>query len=222
MKSKIIFILLFAVALPAHAVQKCTDSEGRITYADFCPASVPSKVENLYIPDTYDPEAALITQENYRGMEESTRQSEYDRAQRNAKIRRENTLPDTPSSTASNVGGSGSSRPSRALRSGSSFDEQFSAALKSKLDLQKSKTELLNRQHTNTGTGGYLPKAGNGNIDSEYKYESSSGTKYKYDLSNPSDRLLYEVDPAAQLMDEINPMVDIDRGLDQYGGGAKW
>ena len=143
MKSKIIFVLLFAVTLPTHAVQKCTDSEGQITYADFCPVSVPSKVENLYIPDTYDPEAARITQENYRGMEESTRQSEYDRAQRNAKTRGENTLPDTPSSTASNVGGSGSSRPSRALRSGSSFDEQFSAALKRKLDLQKSKAKLI-------------------------------------------------------------------------------
>lgn len=55
----------------------------------------------------------------------------------------------------------------------------------------------------------------------EYPYESITGTRYKYDLSNPSDRIRYEVDPAAQLRDSINPRVDIDRGLGQYGGGAK-
>lgn len=55
----------------------------------------------------------------------------------------------------------------------------------------------------------------------EYPYESITGTRYKYDLSNPSDRIKYEVDPGAQLRDSINPRVDIDRGLGQYGGGAK-
>ena len=57
---------------------------------------------------------------------------------------------------------------------------------------------------------------------SEYKYESSSGTKYKYDLNNPADRVLYDVDPAAKILDDINPKVRIDRNLNQYGGGADW
>ncbi len=136
MKSKIAFVVLFAVILPAQAVQKCTDSEGRITYADFCPVSEPSKVENLYIQDTYDPYADHLAQENIRGMVESTSQSEYDRAQRNARISQANTIPDY----------SANSKAPRELRSGTDFDEQFSAALKSKLALQKAKADSLNRQ----------------------------------------------------------------------------
>ena len=58
--------------------------------------------------------------------------------------------------------------------------------------------------------------------ESEYKYESSSGTKYKYDLNNPADRVRYDVDPAAKILDDINPRVRIDRNLNQYGGGADW
>ena len=61
----------------------------------------------------------------------------------------------------------------------------------------------------------------NGQDDNESNYESSTGVQYKYDLSNPSDRIMYDVDPAAQVMDSINvdPRVDIDRSLGQYGGG---
>ena len=55
----------------------------------------------------------------------------------------------------------------------------------------------------------------------EYPYESNTGIRYKYDLSNPSDRIMYEVDPSAQVSDSINPMVEIDRNLGQYGGGAE-
>ncbi len=55
----------------------------------------------------------------------------------------------------------------------------------------------------------------------EYPYESTTGTRYKYDLNNPSDKIMYNVDPAAQVMDRVNPMVDIDRGMGQYGGGAE-
>jgi len=57
--------------------------------------------------------------------------------------------------------------------------------------------------------------------DDEYKYRSMSGTKYKYDLSNPSDRIRYEVDPASQIRDSVNSRVKIDRSMGQYGGGAK-
>jgi len=67
------------------------------------------------------------------------------------------------------------------------------------------------------GNNGY----GN-NTTNDYKYESNTGTKYKYDLSKPSDRLRYEVDPSAQLRDSINPRVDLDRDMGQYGGGSKW
>jgi hypothetical protein len=56
---------------------------------------------------------------------------------------------------------------------------------------------------------------------SDYRYESSSGIKYRYDLSKPTDRLLYGVDPVAQTMDRANPLVKIDRGLGQHGGGAE-
>lgn len=65
-----------------------------------------------------------------------------------------------------------------------------------------------------------------GNDDSygsqqEQSYESSTGTQYEYDLSNPSDRVMYEVDPEAQLRDsiDVNPMRDVDQGLGEYGGG---
>lgn len=55
----------------------------------------------------------------------------------------------------------------------------------------------------------------------EYPYESMTGTRYKYDLSNPSDRIRYEVDPVAQVRDSVNPRIDIDKGLGQYGGGSE-
>ena len=60
---------------------------------------------------------------------------------------------------------------------------------------------------------------------SEYKYRGSSGTRYKYDLSNPGDQIRYELDVGAQIRDEIympiKPGVEIDRGLNQWGGGVK-
>ena len=59
-------------------------------------------------------------------------------------------------------------------------------------------------------------------INKEYPYQSSTGTRYKYDLSKPSDKIRYEVDPGAQLRDSINPKVKIDRDLGQHGGGSKF
>lgn len=52
-------------------------------------------------------------------------------------------------------------------------------------------------------------------------YESTFGNKYQYDLSNPVDRLKYDVDLKAQLRDEmdVNPIRELDRDLGQYGGG---
>ncbi len=54
-------------------------------------------------------------------------------------------------------------------------------------------------------------------------YESSFGNKYKYDLSNPSDEIMYSVDPAAQLMDglykPITPAVGLEESIGQHGGG---
>jgi len=59
----------------------------------------------------------------------------------------------------------------------------------------------------------------------EYKYKGLSGTRYKYDLSKPRDRIKYSVDPRSQLTDKIympiKPGVQIDRSLNQYGGGVK-
>jgi putative salt-induced outer membrane protein YdiY len=52
-------------------------------------------------------------------------------------------------------------------------------------------------------------------------YESSTGNRYEYDLSNPGDRVRYDVDVGAQMRDEmsVSPTREIDRDLGQYGGG---
>jgi len=59
--------------------------------------------------------------------------------------------------------------------------------------------------------------------DTNCRYKSSTGTCYKYDLSNPGDQIRYSIDLNAQLLDSINvnPSVDIDRGIGQFGGGIK-
>ncbi|MGO9019184.1 MAG: hypothetical protein ACLQVJ_12640 [Syntrophobacteraceae bacterium] len=56
-----------------------------------------------------------------------------------------------------------------------------------------------------------------------YRYRRYSGKEYQYDLSKPQDRIRYETDPSAQIRDEINvdPRIELDRELGQYGGGAK-
>lgn len=59
-------------------------------------------------------------------------------------------------------------------------------------------------------------------FDDQYKYRSFSDNEYKYDLTKPIDRIKYEIDPAAQVLDSINPKVDIDRNQGQFGGGSKW
>ncbi len=58
----------------------------------------------------------------------------------------------------------------------------------------------------------------------QYRYEGLSGTRYQYDLSDPCDRLEYQLDLDAQMRDRINPNpgIQLDRELDQYGGGAEW
>jgi len=70
----------------------------------------------------------------------------------------------------------------------------------------------------------YADEYGYDDDSSDYQYESSTGTKYEYDLSDPSDQIMYDVDPSAKLMDSINPdpMIDLDRNLNEYGGGAEW
>lgn len=55
----------------------------------------------------------------------------------------------------------------------------------------------------------------------DYQYRSNTGQLYKYDLSNPSDRIRYQVDPSAQIKDGVNPLIPIDRSMGQYGGGIK-
>ena len=61
--------------------------------------------------------------------------------------------------------------------------------------------------------------------DDDAKYEGISGTKYKYDLSDPIDRMNYSLDLDAQMNDKlnapINPGVELDRSLGQYGGGIQ-
>ena len=62
---------------------------------------------------------------------------------------------------------------------------------------------------------------GNTDVEPTYKYQSLTGNKYKYDLSDPADRIEYSVDPESQLYDRVNPIIEIDRNLGQYGGGIQ-
>ena len=61
--------------------------------------------------------------------------------------------------------------------------------------------------------------------ENEYKYKGASGQEYQYNLSDPMDKLNYDLDLKAKMNDElyapITPNVDLDRGLGQYGGGMK-
>lgn len=53
-------------------------------------------------------------------------------------------------------------------------------------------------------------------------YQGSSGAKYQYDLSKQSDQLRYDVDPSAQLRDEMNDYrndISMDRLKGEHGGG---
>lgn len=52
-------------------------------------------------------------------------------------------------------------------------------------------------------------------------YRSSFGSTYQYDLSMPMDQLQYSVDMGAQLKDSIDPRVELDRSMGQYGGGIR-
>ncbi|MFC1719563.1 hypothetical protein ACFL00_00300 [Pseudomonadota bacterium] len=58
--------------------------------------------------------------------------------------------------------------------------------------------------------------------DKDEVYETSFGNRYEYDLNNPSDRVMYEVDPAAQLRDsiDVDPLREIEQDLGEYGGGV--
>ena len=58
--------------------------------------------------------------------------------------------------------------------------------------------------------------------DNDSSYESSFGTRYEYDLSDPGDRIMYDVDPAAQLRDsiDVNPTRELERGIGEHGGGV--
>lgn len=64
----------------------------------------------------------------------------------------------------------------------------------------------------------------NNNYDYSYgsqnNYRGSSGSRYQYDMSNPSDRLRYSTDTAAQRRDQMaGPDRDRDQARGQYGGG---
>ena len=52
-------------------------------------------------------------------------------------------------------------------------------------------------------------------------YRGSSGARYHYDLSNPGDQVRYSVDVGAQVRDSVDPRVQLDRDMGQYGGGVE-
>ncbi|OOS01636.1 hypothetical protein B0186_02765 [Canicola haemoglobinophilus] len=57
-----------------------------------------------------------------------------------------------------------------------------------------------------------MPKFENG----KKIYEGPSGTKYQYDLSNPMDKLAYELDLDAQMRDKLS--LNLHRKLENGGG----
>jgi hypothetical protein len=75
------------------------------------------------------------------------------------------------------------------------------------------------KRNTYSGTGAVNRSSYKDSENNREYYESYSGRRYKYDLSNPLDQIKYETDIGAQLRDEVNPMVEIDRSMGQYGGG---
>lgn len=80
--------MLFPLTGYSQVFQKCVDADGRITYADYCSSSKSVvKAKQIYIPDTYDAEADREAQLNNLALERQTRQSQYERYQRNARYR---------------------------------------------------------------------------------------------------------------------------------------
>lgn len=56
---------------------------------------------------------------------------------------------------------------------------------------------------------------------SQPTYRSNTGTTYRYDLNNHSDRIRYRNDHGAQIRDNVDPRVRIDREtFNQHGGGS--
>ena len=58
---------------------------------------------------------------------------------------------------------------------------------------------------------------------SDTGYESSFGKQYEYDMNSISDQIRYEMDPGAQIRDDvyedINPYREMEEDLGQKGGG---
>jgi len=84
---------------------------------------------------------------------------------------------------------------------------------------------LLSLASVSAFSGEYNNKQqNNSNNQRDNSYQGYSGQKYQYDLNNQADNLRYQLDPNAQIRDELNanPKADIDRSLGQRGGGARW
>jgi hypothetical protein len=71
--------------------------------------------------------------------------------------------------------------------------------------------------------------AGYGRMDQEKdgSYRSYGDTRYQYDLNRPSDQLRYELDPRAQLRDEItsvapSPSRELREELRGQRGGGRY
>ena len=67
----------------------------------------------------------------------------------------------------------------------------------------------------------YYQNQYNSSNDTRSQYKGSSGARYQYDLSNPIDKMNYDMDYGAQIRDQINvnPSRSLDRQMNQYGGG---
>ena len=61
----------------------------------------------------------------------------------------------------------------------------------------------------------------NSNSNNSSGYKSSYGNIYKYDLSKQSDRIKYQSDPAAKLLDSIGSQYirEMENNLGEFGGG---
>jgi len=68
-----------------------------------------------------------------------------------------------------------------------------------------------------------LSRFENAGGSSDTGYKSSFGKRYEYDMNSISDQMRYEMDPGAQMRDEvykdINPYREMEEDLGEKGGG---
>lgn len=245
-------IMLITLLLPftsySHAIEKCVDADGRVQYGDYCSLADPVEIESVGIqgyyrsnevqttaysesvPAQYGRDASEYIEESARLVGNLPYGTPGDKYKRESKLE-----------LARIVASIGQSKMGK--RSNPQAEVQFNNAIEVLQKLpygtpgDRYKRQSMYDQarvYVNLGRtamGLSILKepvrktdeyAHFGSSKPVYKYKSDTGQEYQYDLSNPLDRIEYEVDIDAQLRDKANPLLnEIDRNIGQYGGGAK-